>query len=156
MPFRWPAIVIILFAGLVLSVIVSWRCAMFSRASDSREALSSNEAQSLWEKYVNAPIRGKGLQGNRFEGSGITEIDVSYESSETSPIFFMKSFMLVRTGWPLRCLERERHYSVDPNYVSTLNEVAALSLPQKLGPIYWGGRLLPLRVSILTAPLGRT
>lgn len=146
MSFRWPTIIMLLVAGVVLSIIVAWRCAMFSRPSDSREALSSIEAKSLWIKYINAPIRGKGLQGNRFEGRGITEIDVSYESSESSPIYFMKIFMLVRTGWPLRCLERERHYSVDPDFVSKLNEVAAIALPQKLGPIYWGGRLLPLRV----------
>ena len=86
------------------------------------------------------------MRGERFEGSGITEIDISYGSSGDSPIYFLKGCILVRTGWPLRCLERERHYSFDPNYVSKLHEVATLILPHKLGPIYWGGRQLPLRV----------
>jgi len=146
MSFRWPTIVIILFAGVVLSVAVSWRFAMFSRALVKQEALNSIDAKLLWTKYVNAPIRGKGLEANRFEGSGRTEIALVIESTESIPVYFFDSCVLIRTGWPLRCLARERLSSVDSNNVYNLHEVAALIIPRKLGPVYWGERRLPIRV----------
>ena len=42
MSFRWPTIVILFVVGVVLSVVVAWRCAMFSRVVGGPEALSSN------------------------------------------------------------------------------------------------------------------